>query len=871
MTRSTLKPTASRSVRPMVVATTLLVLCDICSLQPVTGFSEGLKAVARVGEDTFYASHHDGNAIIRFTNRSTAIVAGSDRGAAGDVDGVGLSARLHGPQGMAWDGGNNIYFVDTFNGKLKRLVLENHSVTTIASLGPASPVKSNAQGSNGGWFPIAVALKLSTPGGADSPPVAYVSNKYNKSISRVDLQVGGAVENIPTSCKWFKPHGISVSGDRLLVADDSFGVHMIDLGGSAPHSCTTLSGTAAKWFSFRDVSWVNSSTALLMERFGPGTVYLWNVDTNVTARIYGGGGSSKNDRNKCWRDAVTGIMPDGSPGGLWKAMSLSYDPQRWPNSILLADTGANFLRRLAVNPGNLALPATATTVPCFNTTHRFTRSNPGTIEHAICGLGDGPFPRQLPPCAPCMNASEGTWCKCPDYHSASWCVNPPPTSQLTPPPSPPISTQSSILVPRSLELQQHETALNLTKKLQSCSKLLGSRTAAARELASIAVARLFMNYSHVDASASAQRVIAKSAARFEGRATPNSSDFAAASLVPAMEMNDTVTFLETALDECHAVRNRSLRRPEARLPIGPLRVDPENGFLKDANRRTTFIYGYNQQPDLTDSTQASVARALAMGFTDIFVEPALVLDGKACCAVKQRAINAVVHKLAESEAAGQTVQIFIGNGNANGGNISNQAFPAWAEERFPNITSGRGKTHFYSYDIDHPGTRMIWQFVLDGLVHHVANFSHVLGWSLANEPGFRSSDSEFAFANWSKFLKTRYDGELSRLQTSWQLPRTLKSFEDRLLFAGIDTHSSTFLYIPNLTRNFTLGLTHCCPHPRPQRHPCPHPRLSIVVRRHGHPHFLRSTAAGLGGLQQGSRHLVLLMAVWRNKKSISGQ
>jgi WD40 repeat protein len=352
---------------------------------PAAGFSEGLKAVARVGEDAYYASHHDGNAIVFFTNRSTVIVAGSESGIAGDTDGVGLAARLHGPQGMAWDGGSNVYFVDTFNGKLKRLdIITDHTVTSIVSLGPASPVASNEQGSGGGWFPIAVAL-----GG---PSLAFVSNKYNKSVYRIELAAGGAVTEVRTSCEWFKPHGLSVSpaGDRLLVSDDSNGVHLVDLNGIVPHSCSVLSGTAAKWFSFRDVSWINASTALLMERFGPGTVYLWNVDTNRTARIYGGGGSNNNNNNRCWRDDVTGIMPDGTDGGLWKAMNIDYNPGRWPGSIVLADTGANFLRRLAVDPANLALPATATTVPCFNTTHRFTRSNPGTIEHAICGLGDGP-------------------------------------------------------------------------------------------------------------------------------------------------------------------------------------------------------------------------------------------------------------------------------------------------------------------------------------------------------------------------------------------------------------------------------------------------------------------------------------------------
>ena len=331
---------------------------------------------------------------------------------------------------------------------------------------------------------------------------------------------------------------------------------------------------------------------------------------------------------------------------------------------------------------------------------------------------------------------------------------------------------------------QHEVALNLTEKLQNCSNLLGSQNSTARELASIAVARLFMNYSHVDSSVSGQRIIAKSVAAFRGRSTPNASDFATASLVPAMEINDTVAFLRLALEECNAVRHHSLRRPESQMPIEPLYVDPKTGFLKDLKRRTTFIYGYNQQPDLIGSSQANVARALAMNFADIYLVPAMILDRNACCAVKQAAVNAIVQKLSVAKAAGQTAEMFFGNGNANGGNISQQALPAWAEQKFPNISSGRGKTHFYSYDIDHPGTRIIWQLVLDAIVPHVANFPHVLGWSLANEPGFRSSNSEFTFANWSKFLRSRYDGDTGQLQTSWGLPRPLKSFQDRILFAG---------------------------------------------------------------------------------------
>ena len=191
----------------------------------------------------------------------------------------------------------------------------------------------------------------------------------------------------------------------------------------------------------------------------------------------------------------------------------------------------------------------------------------------------------------------------------------------------------------SLASWQQQTALDLIKQLQDCANSLGSESAnnkikkasdssppykAAREVASIAVARLFLNHSYIDASRPGQNFLAKSVAAFRGKSSPNASDFAAASLVPTMELNDTVSFLETALQECDAVRNQSLRRPEGRLPTGPLRVDPVTGFLKDSQGKTAFIYGYSQQPDLMTTEQSSLGRALAMTFagaTSIILNP----------------------------------------------------------------------------------------------------------------------------------------------------------------------------------------------------------------------------------------------------------
>ena len=451
----------------MVALLQALLLASFAPL--VAAFSEGMKGCTRIAESVYFAAHHDGNAILRLDNTTTQIVIGSALGEPGDSDGFGRNARLHGPQGIVYDGNRTVYFTDTFNGKLKSFDTESLLVASLASLGPAQPFSSNKQQDA---FPIAVDFVHD-----GDARFAFVSKKFNASIFAIDVGAiegrGGAAtsawlrayQKLPTSvneiltrCVWDKPHGISVSREgRLLLADDTNGIHIIDLRQGtpvAPRACTVLSGTSEKYLNFRGVRWTSNATALLMERSGPGTIYHWNIDTNESAAIVGGGGSESNSGNTCWRDGrgIENGTTYPKRGLFWKAMHLDWSP-RWPDSIIVADTGANFLRRVTVDPTNLFLAnAVVTTIPCFNTTYRFTKSQPGTIEHGLCGVADGPAPEQLPPCDTCMQSSLGTWCDCTSYTQQSWCVNPPPTPAPTPTPGPSPSppTPSPPAVPQAV-------------------------------------------------------------------------------------------------------------------------------------------------------------------------------------------------------------------------------------------------------------------------------------------------------------------------------------------------------------------------------------------------------------------------------------
>lgn len=89
---------------------------------------------------------------------------------------------------------------------------------------------------------------------------------------------------------------------------------------------------------------------------------------------------------------------------------------------------------------------------------------------------------------------------------------------------------------------------------------------------------------------------------------------------------------------------------------------------------------------------------------------------------------------------------------------------------------------FYSYDIDNPGAKHLFGIVLDALVPAVANLS-ILGWDLANEPGFYAANSSYTFANFQGFLRQRYNGSTASLSASWGIP--VSSFSDHRLLRGM--------------------------------------------------------------------------------------
>ena len=325
----------------------------------------------------------------------------------------------------------------------------------------------------------------------------------------------------------------------------------------------------------------------------------------------------------------------------------------------------------------------------------------------------------------------------------------------------------------------------LLQELEACAAGLAD---SGPENATIAAARLFLNYSASDAQTVNQSIT--SSAAFHRRKVPNADDIAYGQTLPELEANVTAAVLVEALDTCKRVESGALKRPASRpAGRGPLRVDDKIGYFVDSSGAPFIPTGYNQHPEFSAEFRTR-AIDLGMTFIDAYYTPRTLLESKICCDINQGNLDKLVSDVKAAEAAGLSVEIFLGNGREMTAysQTGSSAFPDWAEEKYPNISTGAGKTHFYSYDIDNPGARELLGLVLDALVPAVAPSSAVIGWSLANEPGFESSNSEYTFASFQLFLRNRYDNDTNKLAAAWNLSK-LDSFADRRVFAGMGNAS----------------------------------------------------------------------------------
>ncbi len=166
-----------------------------------------------------------GNHTIRLISRALAVTtyAGSP-GVFGSLDAVGTNARFYQPQGVAVDGGFNVYVTDTANGTIRR-INQAGVVTTLAgfagNLGGSDGTGTNAQF----YQPEGIAV--------DGATNLYVADFFNHTIRKITAAgivttlagspgIYGSADGASNLARFQGPQGVALDGSANLYVADYF-------------------------------------------------------------------------------------------------------------------------------------------------------------------------------------------------------------------------------------------------------------------------------------------------------------------------------------------------------------------------------------------------------------------------------------------------------------------------------------------------------------------------------------------------------------------------------------------------------------------------------------------------------------------------
>ena len=180
--------------------------------------------IAADGSGTIYVADTVNETIRRITPDGTvSVFAGSAIG--GSTNGTGASARFFRPQGIAVDGGGNIYVADTFNHTIRKLTSAAVSSTVAGpggNFGSADGTGPNAQFNR----PRGI--------GIDRQGNLYVAESFNNTVrkitptsvvSTVAGQAGAIayLDSTGTAARFGYPSGLTVdSSDNIFVIDEIY-------------------------------------------------------------------------------------------------------------------------------------------------------------------------------------------------------------------------------------------------------------------------------------------------------------------------------------------------------------------------------------------------------------------------------------------------------------------------------------------------------------------------------------------------------------------------------------------------------------------------------------------------------------------------
>jgi sugar lactone lactonase YvrE len=139
----------------------------------------------------------------------------------GSTDGIGSAARFNLPSGITSDGAN-LYVSDTNNNTIRRIVIATREVTTLAGTA-GSHASTDGTGTAARFY---TPHGLTTDG-----TNVYVADSYNFRVRKIVISTGevttlagssvGSLDGTGTAAKFELLYGITTDGTNLYVADSS--------------------------------------------------------------------------------------------------------------------------------------------------------------------------------------------------------------------------------------------------------------------------------------------------------------------------------------------------------------------------------------------------------------------------------------------------------------------------------------------------------------------------------------------------------------------------------------------------------------------------------------------------------------------------
>jgi sugar lactone lactonase YvrE len=248
----------------------------------------GLTGMTSDDKGNLYISDQSNDRIrkILVATGEVSIVAGSEEGYA---DGIGAEAKFNSPAGITGDGKGNLYVVDSFNNRIRKIVITTSTVTTLA-------------GTDGYADGIGTKARLNKPLDICNDGVGnlYVADRDNGRIRKIEIATGvvttvagnggvvgngGAVsiDGIGINAEFSQPVAITYDGvDNLYVAD--FYTNRIRKIVITTGTVTTIAGSTKGYANGKDTATkFNEPSSLTTD--GKGNLYIADFGNNCIRKI----------------------------------------------------------------------------------------------------------------------------------------------------------------------------------------------------------------------------------------------------------------------------------------------------------------------------------------------------------------------------------------------------------------------------------------------------------------------------------------------------------------------------------------------------------------------------------------------------------